>query len=76
MPLRRVADDCCKGRMALVTEGGYDLRALEGSLDAVVQTLSGPAAAPKWPAAVAASSRGRVTGDSAVKALRGHWKLQ
>jgi len=76
MALRRVADDVCKGRMALVTEGGYDLKALEGSLDAVVETLSGPAAAPKWPAAVVASNRGRVAADGAVRALRSHWKLQ
>ena len=76
MALRRVADEVCKGRMALVTEGGYDLKALEASLDAVVQTLSGPAAAPKWPSAVAASNRGRVAADGAVKALRGHWNVQ
>jgi acetoin utilization deacetylase AcuC-like enzyme len=76
MALRRVADEVCKGRMALVTEGGYDPKALEGSLDAVVQTLSGPAAAPKWPSAVAASDRGRVAADGAVKALRGHWNVQ
>src|SRR6185312_4187657 len=38
--LREVADDCCGGRMALVTEGGYDLQALGASLDAVVQTLA------------------------------------
>src|SRR5262249_16762940 len=76
MALRKVADEVCKGRMALVTEGGYDLKALEGSLDAGVQTLSGPAAAHRWPEAGAASSRGRVTGDAAVKALGSHWKLQ
>jgi acetoin utilization deacetylase AcuC-like enzyme len=76
MALRQVADEVCKGRLALVTEGGYDLQALEGSLDGVVQVLSGPAAAPKWPAAVAASTRGRVSADGAVKALRGHWKVQ
>jgi len=76
MALRRVADEVCKGRLALVTEGGYDLKALEGSLDAVVQTLSGPASAPTWPSAVAASNRGRVAADGAVRALQGHWKVQ
>jgi acetoin utilization deacetylase AcuC-like enzyme len=76
MALRQVADDVCQGRMALVTEGGYDLKALEASLDAVVQTLSGPAAAPKWPAATTASTRGRATADRAVHALNSHWKLQ
>ncbi len=76
MALRRVADECCKGRMALVTEGGYDLKALEASLDAVVHVLSGPATAPSWPSPVAPSGRGRATADAAVKALSGHWKLQ
>src|SRR4029077_12805033 len=76
MALRRVADECCHGRLALVTEGGYDLKALEASIDAVVQTLDGPAAAPAWPSAAAPSGRGRVTADAAVGALRQYWKVQ
>ena len=76
MALRTAADQCCKGRLALVTEGGYDLRALEGSLDAVVQTLSGASAAPKWPAAGADTRRGKASADAAIKALGKHWKLQ
>jgi len=76
MALRRVADETCRGRMALVTEGGYDLKALDASLDAVVQTLAGPVAAPKWPAPTGASTRGRASADAAVRALAGHWKLQ
>jgi acetoin utilization deacetylase AcuC-like enzyme len=76
MALRRVADECCKGRLALVTEGGYDLKALDASLDAVVQTLAGEAAAPKWPAAVTPSNRGRVSAEAAVKALSPYWTLQ
>ena len=76
MALRRVADECCKGRMALVTEGGYDLRALEGSLDAVVQTLSGAATAPKWPAAGADTRRGNASADAAIRALGKRWTLQ
>ena len=76
MALRQAADDVCKGRMALVTEGGYDLKALDASLEGVVQTLAGPASAPKWPAATSVSGRGKVSADAAVNALRGHWKLQ
>ena len=76
MSLRNVADEVCKGRLALVTEGGYDLKALDASLEAVVQTLSGPAASPKWPSAEAASNRGRVSADAAVRALKGQWKVQ
>jgi len=76
MALRRVADECCHGRMALMTEGGYDLKALDASLEAVVQTLSGSAHEPKWPADEAPSTRGRVTADAAVRALRPYWKVQ
>jgi acetoin utilization deacetylase AcuC-like enzyme len=76
MALRNVAEECCQGRLALVTEGGYDLKALEASLDGVVQTLAGSPAAPKWPVPMAPSGRGRVSADAAVKALGGHWTLQ
>ena len=31
-----VADEMCEGRVVLVTEGGYDLKALSDSLDAVI----------------------------------------
>jgi acetoin utilization deacetylase AcuC-like enzyme len=35
--LLRVADEACEGRVVLVTEGGYDLKALSDSLDAVIE---------------------------------------
>ncbi len=76
MALRNVADECCHGRLALVTEGGYDLKALDASLEGVVRTLAGPAAAPAWPSPAVASGRGRVTADAAVKALRQYWKVE
>ena len=34
-----VADECCHGRVVAVTEGGYDLEALAGSLRVVVDAL-------------------------------------
>ncbi len=34
--LLRVADEACEGRVVLVTEGGYDLKALSESLQAVI----------------------------------------
>ena len=37
--LRDLADDLCGGRLALITEGGYDLRALADSLDAMCGVL-------------------------------------
>src|SRR6185436_4237590 len=65
MELRAVADECCDGRMALVTEGGYDLQALAASLNGVVQTLAGPLAPAQWPKSEVASTRGRVSADAA-----------
>jgi acetoin utilization deacetylase AcuC-like enzyme len=77
MELRRVAEECCDGRMALVTEGGYDFLALTESLRAVVSVLSlDRAVAPDWPTADSVSpSRGRAAVAAAKGALRGHWKL-
>ncbi len=40
--LRRVADRCCGGRLAAVTEGGYDLEALAASLKAVIEVIEAP----------------------------------
>ena len=74
--LRAVADQCCDGRLALVTEGGYDLSALAGSLDAVVQTLAGPSTAAVWPGPdPTPSTRGRDAAGSAKRALAPFWKL-
>ena len=75
--LRGVADECCGGRIALVTEGGYDLRALAASFDAAVQALaSSPPREPAWPASGVASDRGRRSADAAKQALARFWKLQ
>ena len=43
MELRKVAEECCEGRIVLMTEGGYDLRALAESLEAVIESLARPA---------------------------------
>ena len=75
MALRNVADEVCRGRLALVTEGGYDLKALGASLDAVIKTLSGPASAPVWPSSGAATHRGKASADAATRALKGRWTL-
>src|SRR6266849_560648 len=75
MELRRVAEECCGGRMALVTEGGYDLHAFAASLDACIETLSSSALDPRWPASAIASTRGRETAAATTKALAGYWKL-
>jgi acetoin utilization deacetylase AcuC-like enzyme len=73
--VRGVAEECCRGRLVAVTEGGYDLQALAGSLDAAVTALDGAAVAPHWPSSGIASTRGRESADAAVHALRAFWQI-
>jgi acetoin utilization deacetylase AcuC-like enzyme len=75
--LRSIAEECCGGRLVLVTEGGYDFRALADSLLAVVGVLASEATpAAAWPAAASAEpSRGRASADAAARSLRSHWRL-
>ena len=75
LELRRVAEECCNGRMALVTEGGYDLRALAASLDDVVEVLASPISEPQWPKSDVAPDRGRACADTAKQALAPFWAL-
>ena len=78
MELRKVAEECCDGRLVLVTEGGYDLRALAESLEGVVESLAASAKSPsvRWPASGVASDRGRVAVNAAKRALAPYWKLE
>ena len=73
--LRRVAEECCRGRMVVLTEGGYDLHALAASLDVVLDAMTGPAAAPAWPSSDVASARGLVTIDRVRPLLSRFWTV-
>jgi acetoin utilization deacetylase AcuC-like enzyme len=73
--LRRVAEQCCGGRLMLITEGGYDLRALVASLQACVQALHSPSLEPRWPTSAVKSSRGRQSADAAKRVQRRYWNL-
>lgn len=76
LALREIAEACCEGRLALVTEGGYDLQAFAASLDAVVQALASPAREPRWPTSDRGrSDRGRAAADAARQALAPFWRL-
>ena len=75
MALRGVAEECCEGRLALVTEGGYDLHALSASVDACVEALAGSPSEPQWPASGIASTRGRRGVDAAKRSLAPFWTL-
>jgi acetoin utilization deacetylase AcuC-like enzyme len=73
--LRRVAEECCGGRLVLITEGGYDLLALETSLEAVIRSLTNRSAASDWADASAPSQRGRSAVEAARTALAPFWRL-
>jgi acetoin utilization deacetylase AcuC-like enzyme len=75
MSLAAVADGCCDGRIALVSEGGYHLQALAASLESVVHALERPPSEPVWPTSPHASARGRVAADAAKRVLARYWKL-
>jgi acetoin utilization deacetylase AcuC-like enzyme len=75
MELTALAHECCKGRMVLVTEGGYDLHALAASLDAVVKVLAGPPGTARWPTSEVPASRGRRSAEAAKRALAPFWRL-
>jgi len=73
MALRVEAEASCGGRLALVTEGGYDLHALAESLDACVHALTCKAEAPDWPVNGITSTRGEETVSAAKHALKSYW---
>jgi acetoin utilization deacetylase AcuC-like enzyme len=74
--LQGVAEECCLGRIAAITEGGYDLAALAQSLGAVVGVLGSEAVEPAhWPAGEVPSSRGQATVREARRALARFWAL-
>ena len=72
--LRDAADRLCRGRLVLVTEGGYALSALGASLDAALQVLEG-GQAETMPTTPLRPATGRA--DRALTAVRtaqgGRW---
>jgi acetoin utilization deacetylase AcuC-like enzyme len=75
MALRGVAEECCRGRVVAVIEGGYDLEALAECSNVVIETLNGPLQTPAWPASDIPSRRGHVAVEQVRPALRPHWSL-
>ena len=67
--IRARAGRTCGGRLAVVTEGGYDLQALRACLDATVDVLHGPVGeGTDWREAAGPDRRGRQT----AQALQAH----
>jgi acetoin utilization deacetylase AcuC-like enzyme len=70
-----VADGCASGRVVLVTEGGYHLRALAASLSASLEALEGRAPAEAAPAAAEEDARrGRLAVQRARAAQAAFWR--
>jgi acetoin utilization deacetylase AcuC-like enzyme len=75
LELRAVAQECCRGRMVLVTEGGYDLQGFADSLDGVIAALVEPGSQPKWPTSGISSTRGLESVELSKRALGEFWRL-
>jgi acetoin utilization deacetylase AcuC-like enzyme len=75
LELAAVADDCCRGRIVSVTEGGYDLHALAASLDAVITAHHGEAARAVWPSSGIAASRGQTAVAEVRPILAPFWTI-
>jgi acetoin utilization deacetylase AcuC-like enzyme len=73
--LCEVADGCASGRVALVTEGGYNLQALAASLSASLAVLGGgdPPQAPPAEAGPSAR-RGRLAAQQARAVQSAFWR--
>jgi acetoin utilization deacetylase AcuC-like enzyme len=65
--IAEVADECCAGRLVAVTEGGYDLPALAGSLRSVIDVLDGRITLQELPAPQRQTRRG----EACLEAVRG-----
>jgi acetoin utilization deacetylase AcuC-like enzyme len=69
--LLQLAGDVCDARLAFALEGGYDRRALAGSVEATLRALADERAAPVG----AASSRGEEDVERARRVHAAHWDL-
>ncbi len=68
--LRELAAGCCGGRMVLVAEGGYDLRALAEGLAASLDVVAGTEADPPPTGAAAPPAGETRRADEALQAVR------
>jgi acetoin utilization deacetylase AcuC-like enzyme len=62
------ADECCDGRVVVVTEGGYDLAAMAGSLRTIIDVMNGSSTLSLLPAPGGPTPRA----DATIAAVRTH----
>jgi acetoin utilization deacetylase AcuC-like enzyme len=70
-----VAGDCCQGRVVAVTEGGYDLAALAGSLRAAIGALDGSTPLADLPAPSGDTRRAEAALDAVRPHLAKFWTI-
>lgn len=73
--MARAADDCCAGRLVALTEGGYDLKALAASLQAVIGALDDAAAIDRFPAPAGAAPCGQASLDAVRPHASKFWTI-
>jgi acetoin utilization deacetylase AcuC-like enzyme len=72
--LRWQAERLCKGRLSVVTEGGYDLEALRACLDGTVDVLRAPAGTARPWTQPAGDTRRGTTAVAQVRAAHPHFR--
>jgi acetoin utilization deacetylase AcuC-like enzyme len=75
LDLRGVAEECCRGRIVSITEGGYDLQALGSSLDGVIAAHAGKGSPAQWPSSSVSPSRGEGAVAQVRSVLAPFWTL-
>jgi acetoin utilization deacetylase AcuC-like enzyme len=70
-----IADECGKGRVVAVTEGGYDLAGLASCLRAVIPVIAGERASADFPLAKVHTPRGSATVEAVLPNLRSFWTI-
>jgi acetoin utilization deacetylase AcuC-like enzyme len=70
-----VADECCRGRVVAVTEGGYDLRALAACLRIAARVLEGELSLDRTARPEGAAPRAEATIAAVRPHLAKYWKI-
>jgi acetoin utilization deacetylase AcuC-like enzyme len=73
--LASIAGECCGGRIAAVTEGGYDLKGLADCLRAAIAALDGSGATPPARSGTAATPRADATIKAVMPHLSKYWAI-
>lgn len=69
------ADECCQGRLVAVTEGGYDLTGLAGSLRAAIDVLDGASTLDAFARPAGSTPRADATLAAARPYVSKFWKI-